>query len=132
MVTPDLRSMLDRIRGVRHRCDLDLLLFFYRHPRALLTAEQLVVYLGQDLEQVAKSLESLIDAGLLTRSQNPSRAARLYVLEVEAIPGGLLSSFLKIAATREGRLQIMRLLGSGSGGAPVARLTRRPRLSKVA
>lgn len=124
--------MLDRIRGVRHRCDLDLLLFFYRHPRALLTAEELVVYLGQDLEQVAKSLESLIDAGLLTRSQNPSRAARLYVLEMEATPGGLLASFLKIAATRGGRLEIMRLLGAGTGSAPIARLTRRPRLAKVA
>lgn len=132
MATTDLRAMLDRIRGIRHRCDLDLLLFFYRHPRALLRAEELVVYLGQNLEQVGKSLESLIDAGLMTRSQNPSRAARLYVLEMEAIPGGLLSSFLKIAATRAGRLEIMRLLGAGSGGAPVARLTRRPRLAKVA
>lgn len=132
MATTDLRSMLDRIRGVRHRCDLDLLLFFYRHPRALLTAEQLVVYLGQDLEQVAKSLESLIDAGLLTRSQNPSRAARLYVLEMEAIPGGLLSAFLKIAATREGRMEVIKLLGGQTRGTPVARLTRRPRLSKVA
>ena len=91
-----------------------------------------MVYLGQDLEQVAKSLENLIDAGLVTRSQNPSRAARLYVLEMHAIPGGLLASFLKIAATRQGRLEIMRLLGSGSDGAPVARLTRRPRLAKVA
>ena len=124
--------MLDRIRGVRHRCDLDLLLFFYRHPRVLLTAEQLVVYLGRNLEQVAKSLERRIDAGLVSRSQNPSRAARLYVLELEAIPGGLLLSFLKIAATREGRLEILKLLGGETRGAPVARLTRRPRLSKVA
>ena len=34
--------MLDRMRGIRHPCDLDLLLFFYRHPCALLSAEQLV------------------------------------------------------------------------------------------
>ena len=38
--TQDLRSMLDRIRGIRDASDLDLLLFFYRHPRALLTSEQ--------------------------------------------------------------------------------------------
>lgn len=132
MTTHDLRSMLDRIRGVRHLCDLDLLLFFYRHPRTLLTAEQIVAYLGHDRERVAKSLEGLIDAGLVSRSQNPSHAARLYVLEMEAIPGGVLAAFLKIAATRQGRMEIMRLLGAGSGGAPVARLTRRPRLSKVA
>lgn len=132
MVTSDLRTMLDRVRGIRHACDLDLLLFFYRHPRALLTGEQLVAYLGQDRERVAKSLEGLIDAGLLSRSQNPSRAARLYVLEREAVPGGLLASFLEIAATRQGRLEIKRLLDAGSGGAPIARLRRRPRLTKVA
>ena len=128
----DLRAMLQRIRGVRHLCDLDLLLFFYRHPRALLTAEQIVAYLGHDRERVAKSLEGLIDAGLVSRSQNPSHAARLYVLETEALPGGVLTSFLKIAATRQGRMELMKLLAGGAGGAPVARLTRRPRLSKVA
>jgi hypothetical protein len=132
MTTPDLRSLLERIRGVRHACDLDLLLFFYRHPRALLTAEQIVAWLGHDRERVAKSLEGLIDAGLLSRSQNPSHAARLYLLEMEAIPGGALAPFLKIAATREGRMKIIELLRAGSGRAPVARLTRRARLTKVA
>lgn len=118
--------MLDRIRGIRHVCDLDLLLFFYRHPRALLTGEQLVAHLGQDRERVAKSLEGLIDAGLVTRSQNPSHPARLYVLEMDAVPDGGLASFLNIAATRQGRLEVMRLLSAGpaallspaSGAAP--------------
>jgi hypothetical protein len=54
--TQDLRSMLDRMRSIRHACDLDLLLFFYRHPLALLTGEQLVAYLGRDREQVASRL----------------------------------------------------------------------------
>lgn len=124
--------MLDRIRGVRHACDLDLLLFFYRHPLALLTGEQLVTYLGRDREQVAKSLDGLIEAGLVTRSQSPPDTARLYVLELGALPGGLMSSFLQIAATRQGRLEVIRLLGSGRRGAPVARLRRRTRLTKVA
>ena len=124
--------MLDRIRGIRLACDLDLLLFFYRHPRALLTAEQLVAYLGYDREQVAKSLDGLIESGLMTRSQNPSHTARLYVLELDALPGGLLSSFLKIAATRAGRLEAMRLLGAPVGRTPNARLRRRPVLKKVA
>jgi hypothetical protein len=110
--------MLDCIRGIRHACDLDLLLFFYRHPCALLTAEQLVTCLGYECEQVAKSLDGLIEAGLVTRSQNPSRTARLYHLELDALPGGLLSSFLKIVATRPGRQEAMRLL--------------RPSLTKVA
>ena len=126
--------MLDRIRGIRHACDLDLLLFFYRHPLALLSGEQLVAYLGRDREQVERSLDALIEAGLVMRSQSPAHTARLYVLELDALPGpgGLLSSFLKIAATRQGRLEVMRLLGSGPGGAPVARLRRRARLTKVA
>lgn len=132
MTTQDLPSMLDRIKGVRHACDLDLLLFFFRHPRALLTSEQIVGYVGHDRERVAKSLDGLIEAGLLTRSQNPSRAARLYVLELHALPGGLLSSFLKIADTRQGRMEAMRLLGAGPDRATNASLRRRAALSKVA
>lgn len=123
--------MLDRIRGLRHPCDLDLLLFFYRHPRTLLTGERLVSYLGYDREQVARSLDGLIEVGLLTRSQNPSHTARLYILELDSLPGGLLSSFLKRAATRPGRREAMRLL-AGESGAPKASRRRGPSLSKVA
>jgi hypothetical protein len=118
----DLRSMLERIRSVRHACDLDLLLFFYRHSRALLTSEQLVAYLGYDRERVAKSLDGLIEAGLLTGSENRSRAARLYVLELGALPASVVSSLLKIAATRQGRQEVLRLLQSGSDHAPGAGL----------
>jgi len=124
--------MLDRMPGLRHACDVDLLLFFYRHPRALLTGEQLVTYLGYGREQVVKSLELLIDAGFVTRSQNPSRTARLYVLELDAFPGGLLSSFLKVAATRQGRQQAMGLLKSGSHRSPAAALRRRASITRVA
>ena len=123
--------MLDRIRGIRHACDLDLLLFFYRHPRALLTGEHLVAYLGYDHDQAAKSLEGLIEAGLVTRSQNPSYTARLYVLELDALPGGLLPSFLKIAATRLGRQEAMRLLHPGNDHASPTSLRRGPSLPKV-
>jgi hypothetical protein len=121
----DLQLMLARMGGIRHPCDLDLLLFFHRHPLALLTSEQLVAYLGYDRERVAKSLDSLIEAGHLARSQNPSRAARLYALEAGALPGGLRSSFLKIAATREGRQELIRLLKSAPDAAPAAARGRR-------
>jgi DNA-binding MarR family transcriptional regulator len=132
MVMQDLRSMLDRVRGICHACDLDLLLFFYRHPHALLTGERLVSYLGYNREQVANSLEGLIEAGLLSRSQNPSHTARLYVLELGGVTGGLLQSLLKIAATREGRQDLMRMLRSQPDHAPKARLRRRAPLAKVA
>jgi hypothetical protein len=120
MTTQDLRTLLDRIRGIRHACDLDLLLFFYRHPRALLTGELLVTHLGYDPEQVGKSLDGLMEAGLVTRSQNPSYTARLYVLELDALPEGLLLSFLKIVATRAGRQEAMRLLRPGNDRTPRA------------
>jgi hypothetical protein len=109
--TQDLGSLLDRIGAIREACDLDLLLFFYRHPRALLTGDQLVAYLGYDRERIEDSIEGLIEAGLLTRSQNPARAARLYVLALDGVPGELLSSLARIAATREGRQDAMRRLG---------------------
>lgn len=132
MGTQDLHSMLERIRGIRHACHLDLLLFFYRHPRALLTGERLVSYLGYDREQVAKSLDGLIEAGLLSRSQNPSHTARLYVLELSGVTGGLLLSLLKVAATRQGRQEVIALLQPPSGSSPKAALRCATSLSKVA
>lgn len=110
MSQQELRSMLAGIRHVRHACDLDLLLFFYRHPCALLTADQLVAYLGYERAQVGRSLEEMIAAGLVTRSKNPAHTARLYVLKPDALPGGLLRSFLKIVATHQGRQEALRLL----------------------
>lgn len=124
--------MLDRIRGVRHACDLDLLLFFHRHPCALLTSEQLVAYLGYDLPRVAKSLEGLIETGLLMRSLNPSRAARLYTLEGEGNPGGLLSALMKIASSRQGRQDVMRLLEPGADRTPVSGLGGAAPIMKIA
>ena len=120
MDTQDLGSLLDRIGAIREACDLDLLLFFHRRPRALLTGEELAASLGYDRERIANSIEGLIEAGLLTRSQNPARAARLYVLEVGGVSGGLLSSLASIAVTRAGREDAMRLLQSGPVRAPAA------------
>ena len=91
MTREDLPTLLDSLGAIRHPCDVDLLLFFYRHPRALLTAESLVLYLGQAHDCVAKSIDGLIAAGLLTRSQNPSRSARLYELNLDGRPGGASS-----------------------------------------
>ena len=40
------RCLLDRIGILRDRCDLDLLLFFVRHPRVLLSSEQIAALRG--------------------------------------------------------------------------------------
>lgn len=110
MKRDDARRLLDRIGILRHPCDLDLLLFFARHPRALITSEQVAAWLGYELKQIAISLETLLTSGLLTRTQNPTRAARMYVLAFGGTSGGWLPSLLAFAATREGRLAILELM----------------------
>jgi hypothetical protein len=95
-----------RVDVLRHRADLDLLVFFARHPRALLTSEQLAAYLGYDLPQIADSLDTLLNAQLLTRTQNRNHAARLYVFAHEGRTDGWLPGLLKLASTREGRLAL--------------------------
>src|SRR5213596_4093297 len=100
-------DLLDRIGCLKHPCDLDLLLFFDRHPRAFLIRERLAEYVGYDLTQVEDSLETLITAGLLRRSPDSTHPAQLYVLTRGSTLGGWLSSLLRIAATREGRLAVL-------------------------
>lgn len=109
----DPSVLLQRIRGIRHPCDLDLLLFFQRHPCALLAAERLAACLGYRIDQVASSLDGLTAAGLLDRSRNSSHGAWLYRLELDYRPE--LSSLLDIAVTCEGRRDVMRLLGPEPG-----------------
>ena len=77
----ELQSMLSRMTAVRHTCDLDLLLFFHRHPRALLTSERIADWLGYERDKVEQSLDQLIDARLLTSLQNSARHARMYCLK---------------------------------------------------
>lgn len=118
MDTDELGSLLDSIGTIRHACDLDLLLFFNRHPRALLTVEQLALRLGYQHHRVAKSIEALTAAGLLTQFTTPSRAARLYVLDPSGVQGGLLSSLARIAVTRAGRQDAIRRLRPRPDPAP--------------
>lgn len=105
--------LLSSIGVLRHPCDLDVLLFFHRHPRALLTSERLAAYVGYDLNEVGRSIDLLTEAGLLQRSQNPTHAARMYVLN--GPDTGWLKSLLDIASTRDGRcdlIEAMRETGS--------------------
>ena len=122
------RRLLDRIGVLKHPCDLDLLLFFARHPRTLLASEQLVAFLGYGIEEVAESLDLLLDAGLVTRTPNRTHAARLYVFAVGGVGGGWLPDLLRLASTREGRLEmiwVLRGLTSDETDGPVARIKRK-------
>ena len=125
MTPKRIGDLLDRVGCLEHPCDLDLLLFFYRHPQAFLKSERLAEYVGYDLPQVERSLEALMTAGLLRQSLDSTRPARLYVLTRRSSPlGGWLSALLRIAATREGRLAVIHALkqrrspGLTGGGEP--------------
>jgi hypothetical protein len=108
------RRLVERIGVLRNACDLDLLLFFVRHPRALLTSEQIAAFIGYDVKRIGDSLDRLLDAKLLTRSQNPAHAARMYVFSVAGPNGGWLPALVEFVSTREGRLAMREALTQGS------------------
>ena len=112
MKGPRFQHLLASIGVLRHPCDLDLLLFFYRHPHALLTSERLAAYVGYDLNQVGRSIDLLTEAGLLRRSQNPTHAARMYVLHTPG--GGWLASLIAIGSTRDGRRTLLEAMKEAS------------------
>jgi hypothetical protein len=116
--------LLDQIGVLRHPSDLDLLLFFARHPRTLLTSEQLAIWLGYERKRIADSLEILLAARFLTRSQNPTHAARMYVFDISGATGGWLPPLLELTSTREGLLSVKEALAArvlNDIGGPVAR-----------
>lgn len=59
------------------------------------------------MKQVAQSLDTFIEAGLLERTQNPTHAARMYLLQLDGPQGGGFKRLLELASTREGRRVIL-------------------------
>jgi hypothetical protein len=100
-------KILDRLPMVTDACDVDLLRFFARHPRCLITSEDLAAYVGYEIQQIARSLEMLIGAGVLSRSQNRTHAARMYLLNSGTPSGGWLPTLLQLVASREGRAAVL-------------------------
>jgi hypothetical protein len=95
--------------GLRDACDLDLLLFFTRHPSVVLSSEQLAAYVGYDLPQVARSLDLLVGAGLLRRSLNQGTSGRMYVLEIPRSEEWL-EPLRQACATADGRRALRAVL----------------------
>src|SRR5687767_8915166 len=99
-----VRELLDQVRAIRNRTDLDLLLFFSRHPEALLTLEQLAAAVGHDRARMESSLDALIEGGTVVRTSNSTRAAHSFTFRpAEDAP---LQSLLQIASSRTGRLAL--------------------------
>ena len=95
------------------------MLFFYRHPRALLTNERLATCAGYDREPIAKALDGLIAGGLLKQTGSRSNTVHLYVLELSGPAHEALASLLEFAVTRDGRRSVMRLLATSSDRPPL-------------
>ena len=106
----DAQTLLDRIEALRHPCDLDLLIFFVKHPHTLMASEQLATFMGYDIKQLASSLDVLLEAGLITRSQNRAQVARMYTLATDGIHGGWLPALVTAASTPAGRVALMEVL----------------------
>ncbi len=114
----EIRRLLARAPVIQNACEIDLLVFLHRHPRALLTSEQLTGFVGYNVKDMAKALESFIEAGLLRRmAQQSPHAARLFILLLDGPQGSGLSALLELASTREGRQSVLGVLNGGSGGA---------------
>ena len=100
--------------GVLHQLsDLDLLIFFARHPRILIASEPLAALTGYGPQQTAESLEVLVNAGLITRSQKPPRTPSLYLF-VPAAGAEWIHELFKLATTRTGRIALRRALAARS------------------
>lgn len=106
----EVARLLARTPVVRTACDLDLLVFLRRHPRTILTSDQVAAFVGYDIKDVARSLETFIESGLLERTQNPMHAARMYLLVLDGPRHGGIRELLKLASTRTGRRSILLVL----------------------
>ena len=95
---------------IRDACDLDLLMFLHRHPRTMLTSENLAAFVGYDMRQIGKAVDAFVDGGILERIQSSTHAARLYVLSLQGPHGGGLRAILELASTRDGRRKILEAL----------------------
>jgi hypothetical protein len=111
--------------GLRDGCDLDLLLFFSRHPHVVLSSEQLAAYVGYDLQQIARSLDLLVSTGLLRRSLSEGTSGRMYVLEIDRSEGWL-ESLRRVCATPDGRNALRAVLRRRSQANPVDGDTSKP------
>lgn len=126
----EVKRLVARVPVIEDACHLDLLLFLYRHPRALLTSEQLAGFVGYNLKDIAKALDAVIEARLLERTvQQSTHAARMFLLLLDAPKGDDVRVLLELASTGSGRQSILEALNArpppGSGRATELKLVKR-------
>jgi hypothetical protein len=101
---PETTEVLQLVEaaGIRTACEFDLLLFFSRHPRVVLSKEQLATYVGHEVHEVARALELLLDAGLLKGVLNRNVATGMYILPVDRV-AQWLEPVRRLCAAPDGR-----------------------------
>ena len=123
-----IKQLLLRAPVIQNACDLDLLVFLHRHPRTLLTSEQVSALVGYNLREIAKSIDAFIEAGLLERTaQQSMHAARMFVLLLDSPQDADIRALLELSSTRKGRQRILEALntrGSPPDAAPELRLVK--------
>jgi predicted transcriptional regulator len=97
------RTLLNQVPTLQRLTDLDLLVFFAKHPNSLLSPEQLARLLGHPLSEIARSLDSLLGAGFVTRAQKQygARPARMYAFAPGEGIRPVLAAVVTQASTRE-------------------------------
>jgi hypothetical protein len=108
---PSTMDVVQRMEaaGIRDACEFDLLLFFTRHPRVVLSSEQLATYVGHEVENVARALDLMLGASLLQQAQNPRGAGRMYILAAHHV-AEWLEPVRRLCATTDGRRELRTLL----------------------
>jgi hypothetical protein len=107
----EIARLLARAPAIRNACDLDLMAFLHRHPRILLTSEQLAGFVGYSLKDIAAALDAFIEAGLLTRTaQSSLHAARMFVLRLDGPQGEGVRALLELGSTHAGRRSLLKAM----------------------
>lgn len=113
----EIRRLLTQASVIQSSCDLDLLVFLHRHPRTLLTSEQVAGFVGYPLKNIAQALDTFIEAGLLARTaQQSAHAARMFLLLLDGPQGGGVEALLQLASTRQGRHAVLEALDGNDSG----------------
>lgn len=107
-VTMEILQLVEAA-GIREACEFDLLLFFLRHPRVVLSSEQLATYVGHEVQHVTRALKLMLDASLLKQGLNPGAAGQMYVLAVDDV-AEWLEPVRRLCATPDGRHGLRTLL----------------------
>ena len=94
-------------------CDLDVLIFIHRHPRALLGVDDLARGAGYSVDEVRASVEALSTAGLITCAKRKERQRDSAIVFYHVTPGtwdAMLPVLLWVASSDDGRRDLRRAL----------------------